>query len=198
MAEKQEHRTKLNQRVRIKDTMTHLYPNARAYNEGFVRKQIHDDYGYPLIYVEWDKDHWAYSGEQDRVVLEAHFDPVEEDMSEEKDLRELMEALLERLNSGEASEPKEDSHPDADDYTYDKVLGRAMQDASEGEAYIVLVAAQESHGDTELLVPHIYLHSKSDESALMLEAAVADHVAQTMIRLAQEVGRSKRHGPTGS
>ena len=194
MAEKQEHRTKLNQRVRIKDAMTHMYPNARAYNEGIVRQQMHDNFGYPLIYVEWDKNHWAYSGEQDRVVLEAHFDPIEEDMSDEsKDLRELMEALLERLNGGE-----EDPRPTEDDYTYDKVLDKAMKDASEGEAYIVIVAAQESHGDTELLVPHIYLHSKSDESALMLEAAIADHVAQTMIRLAQEVGRSKHDGSPGS
>src|SRR3954467_9670267 len=109
MAEKQPHRTKPRDRVRIKDDVTHMYPMARVYSEGVVGDRTHDNLGYPMIFIEWDKDHWAYSGEEDRWVLEAHFDKVEESKMEEKpDIVEALAKLLEQYRSqGEETEEAE-------------------------------------------------------------------------------------------
>lgn len=171
-----------------------MYPNARVYNEGIVRKQTHDHHGYPMIFVEWDKDHWSYSGEEDRWVLEAHFDPVEGNMEDNRnnDLAAALGKFLQDWQSGQKSEPepKEDNRPQ-DELGYDEVLELAAKDARNGEAFIVIVASPESFQGTDLVVPHIYIDSKNDDAALVLEATAADYVAQSMGRLVQELVRSR-------
>ena len=190
MPAKQEHRTQVHDRVRIKDTVTHMYPHARVWSEGTVMKRKHDDHGYPVIWIEWDKDHWAYSGEEDRWVLEAHFDVVENTMAEE-DKPDFMDALWELLkehrkdsDKEEEPEPKPDPRPTGP-LTYEEILDKGYDAASKGDAYVLIVASSEVFNETEVVIPRIYLHSKSDASALLLDAAMADYVAQAMARLIQ-------------
>lgn len=209
MAEKQAHRVHEGDRVQIKDTVVHMYPQARAYNQGFVRATSHDEFGYPLIYVEWDKDHWAYSGEQDRWVLEAHFDPVEEktmaDKPNESDLIKALAQIVKQFGGPAESENRdadvEDKREELED-SYDEVLNRAVDDARDGEAFIILVARpEEGFQGGELITPHIYMHSKRDDAALLLDACMADAVAQTYARLVlSTVAQMKRSGdgPVGS
>jgi hypothetical protein len=78
--QKQEHKVHENERVKLKsDGQDALYAFACAGSEGWVRKLDHDKLGYPMIFVEWDKDHWAYNGEPDKWVMEAHFDKIEDE-----------------------------------------------------------------------------------------------------------------------
>jgi hypothetical protein len=168
MPQKQEHRTKKDQRVVIKDSATHMYPMARAYNEGWVRRQQHDHLGYPLVYVEWDKDHWAYSGEEDRWVLEAHFDPVEDSMADDK-YNNLLKALADVVAQAQSDEaPKSEAVPDE-------------------------LEEKELNGH-EVTIPILFIHSKDDKSALLVDAAAADHVAHSAQRLIQEYLRDKDDG----
>lgn len=199
MPEKQEHRTKIDQRVVIKDEATGMYPHARTYNEAFVRRQTHDSFGYPLVYVEWDKDHWAYSGEEDRWVLEAHFDPVEEKMADDKpSFMEALTKLMQEYNQPEqkAPEPEPDPRP-TEELTYEDVLERAVAAALKAEAFIMLVASNEEFGGKKLIIPNIWMDSRSDEGALVLDAAAADYVAQSMGRIIHEYIRD-RNGASGS
>jgi hypothetical protein len=195
MAKKQEHRTRLNSRVRIKGDVTHMYPAARAYGEARVKGKRHDDLGYPLIFVEWDKDHWAYSGEEDGWTLEAHFDLVEDQM-EEKDLVKALSDLVKKFERKE--EPEEvnvENIDDPDDEpSYDEMLEAALEDARDGEGFVVFVARKEAVGDTELVVPHIYRHSRRDDAALMLDAVMADTAAQTYASLAFMIIEKAKRG----
>lgn len=208
MALKQEHRTKVNDRVRIKDSVTHMYPMARAYMEGTVRERKHDQLGYPLIFIQWDHDHWAYSGEHDRWVLEAHFDLVEDQMDDKEN--NLLKALARLVSDFQESdelderkpegknEPSEDPRPDRE-YTYDEVLNMAMDEARDGEAFIVLVARPENFNGSEIIAPQIYMHQKSEDSAMVLEATMADVAAQTHARLAIKlINQAKADGSSGS
>lgn len=188
MPAKQEHRTQVHDRVRIKDTVTHMYPHARVWSEGTVMKRMHDHHGYPLIWIEWDKDHWAYSGEEDRWVLEAHFDVVENTMAEE-DKPDFMDALWElmqqhRKDTGREEPKPKDTRPTGP-LSYEDILNKGYDAAEKGEAFILVVASPEVFNETEVVIPRIYLHSKNDPSALLLDAAVADYVAQAMGRLIQ-------------
>lgn len=180
MARKQEHKTHVNSRVRIKDSVTHMYRSARAYGEGTVKATRHDDLGYPLIFVEWDKDHWAYSGEADGWTLEAHFDLVGEEKMDEKDLAKALADLVKKFGLDGV---KEDKVEEKKGMTYDQVLNRAIDDALDGEAFIVLVAKPESYDESGLIVPHIYVHSKSDDAAMFLNAVMADVAAQSYATL---------------
>lgn len=191
----QPHKTKLKDRVRIKDSVTQMYPMARAYMEGTVRKQMHDELGYPLIFVQWDQNHWAYSGEPDRWALEAHFDTVEGKVEEKDD--KLIEALMQVLENHRKGNKEEsqnvqdpllrnDREPDPDDYY--SVLTRAMDDASDGEAFVVIVARRDHMGEAEIIVPHMYAASKpnAEDAMLLLEAAMSDAGAQHHGRMVYE------------
>lgn len=84
--DKQKHRTHKNQRVRLKgEGQDQLYTNACAGSEGWVRNTDFDTQGYPMIYIEWDKDHWAYNGESDRWAFEAHYDIIEDNRMADTD-----------------------------------------------------------------------------------------------------------------
>lgn len=71
-----------NQRVRLRDGVD---PNfyggmGMAGNEGWIRRQEHEpQYGFVRVYIEWDKDHWAYNGAPDMWTWEGHFETVKED-----------------------------------------------------------------------------------------------------------------------
>jgi hypothetical protein len=201
MPQKQEYRTKINQRVVIRDAATHMYPMARAYNEGWVRRQQHDHLGYPLIYVEWDKDHWAYSGEEDRWVLEAHFDPVEDSMAEDKynNLLKALADLVANIQAEPGDEPEDQTGPDEleekdKELTYEYVLQRGAEAALAGSAYLLFVAHKEELNGHEVTIPILFMHSKDDEGALMVESAAADHVAHTAQRMIQDLLREQADG----
>jgi hypothetical protein len=109
MAERQEHRVKIGDRVRVKDSVTHMYQYARVHNEGFVRGLEYDTLGYPLILIEWDRDHWAYSGEDDGWTDEAHFELVEDQMEKDNRFDDLLTGLSNLVSSFQEEGEKKDS-----------------------------------------------------------------------------------------
>lgn len=194
--------TDVGDRVRIKDSVTHMYQNARVYNEAVVRARTRDNLGYPHVYVEWDKDHWAYSGEEDGWTFESHFDLVEEKMEDRQDdLLAALTKLVQSFSGGDAGENVRkviEDEEDESDLTYEQVLKNAFNDAIKGDAFIVLVALPAKFGERELLVPHIYVHSKRDDASLMLDATMADAASQAHASLVLKLIESaKADGPTG-
>jgi hypothetical protein len=187
MAERQEHRVKIGDRVRVKDSVTHMYQYARVHNEGFVRGLEYDTLGYPLILIEWDRDHWAYSGEDDGWTDEAHFELVEDQMEKDNRFDDLLTGLSNLVSSfqeeGEKKEKSDSAKSDEYGLSYDQVLNKAVDDARDGEAFIVLVARPDEFNNTEIISPRIYMHSKREDAALMLDACMADAAAQTYAKL---------------
>jgi hypothetical protein len=185
MPENQEHRTRPQQRVRIKGDLTHMYEHARAFNEGTVRRQLHDEFGYPLILVEWDKEHWAYSGQPDGLYLEAHFDPVEEKMADkQEDFLAAIANLVEQFQNQNEGEEKPDPRPTKEP-KYKDILEKAVEAAEEGEAFLIFVVTPDESLDKGIMFPAIFADSKSDAAALALDATAADYVASSVLRLVQ-------------
>lgn len=207
--EEQQHRTRPTDRVRIKDDITHMYKDARVYNEGIVRARMHDEYGYPLIYVEWDKTHWAYSGEEDGWLIEAHFDLVEDQMAEEKKFDQLLNGLSDLVSSFQENDGPENVEDRGDftmavpagdaELTFEQVLAKAMAEAKDAEAFVVITAMPEEFAGKDLLIPRVYMHSRRDDAAIMLDATMADLAAQSHARLVLSViEQAKRDGQTRS
>lgn len=204
--DKQGHKIHKGDRVRIKDSVTHMYRYARAYNEAIVRAVAEDDLGYPHILVEWDKDHWAYSGEEDGWALEAHFDLVEENMAKEKRSEDLLQALSDLVQSfqggSEAPEPeaRENSKkPESDEMGYEETLEKAVEDARSGEAFIIFVARPESYRGANMTIPRVYVHSKREDAALMFDACMADAAAQAHAGLVLKlINEARDDGATSS
>lgn len=203
--ERQQHKLKTNQRVRLKaDGQDALYPMACAGSEGWIRKQDTDPHGYPMVYIEWDKNHWAYNGEQDRWTFEAHFDPVEENnMSDQQgstpppEFVNFMSTLWQQFQASQQEQPKaeeppplneteaeKDEHtgPLASDEQFAEAITKSLEIAKNSDGFILITVDRESLPDTSvpLLTPSIITCYKSAESGHVAELHMARFVAFAM------------------
>ncbi len=98
-------------RVRLKSDRADVYPFAVAGSEGVIKARRSDDMrAFPMVFIEWDHDHWTYNGEQHGWTFEDHFEPVKDSKMPEKKpdrdeaLRNAAEALLAAIGDPEAIE----------------------------------------------------------------------------------------------
>src|SRR6266550_2150007 len=103
--DQQEHRTRKDQKVRLKSSgQDALYSHAYAGSEGWVRDQKLDPLGYPLVFIEWDREHWADNGEPNKWAFEAHFEPVEGDEVAEPNPNEFMNFMSKAFEAYQQSQ----------------------------------------------------------------------------------------------
>jgi hypothetical protein len=195
-----DHRTKPNQRVRLKgDGCDGYYPWATSGSEGWVRKQSFD-HGFPMIYVEWDKEHWTYNGEQDQWTFENHFYPIakgqnmsDKNMVSKEDFLKAVNQLFEtsdedesetqkvdRLRAGQVAEQHGEGVPEEDEQwpsveKYNQVLDDSIKEARDAEAFLIVTVTREDVEayDDGLLVPKVTNVYQSPESAILLEVQLS-------------------------
>lgn len=177
--EKQLHKYDKDQRVKLLGDPSNLYPLAGVGSEGWVRRLDHDSLGYPIIYVEWDKDHWTYNGERDEWTLEAHFEAVkEEEMAEPKKDDDPLQRLLEEALKGEQSPTKDrnvirtmmESVKWPSKHALTETLTEAARQATNDEAFMLITVHKDEDGN---LIPTIASCFTSPESAILLEAQLS-------------------------
>jgi hypothetical protein len=200
--EQQQHKLKKGQRVRLKaDGQDSLYSMACAGSEGWIRKQDIDPLGYPMIYIEWDKNHWAYNGEQDRWTFESHFDPVEEnDMSDQQgsnpppEFVNFMNSMWQQFQASQTPEPQAEeppplnepeSRPDGQllsDEEFAEALAKSVEVAKESDAFILITVDRSAIPDSSvpLLSPSIITCYRTAESGHVAELHMARFVAFAM------------------
>lgn len=60
-------------RIELLAEMQHLYEDAIAGSRGWAKDVKTDHLGFPLVFVEWDRDHWKYTGQEDGWTFQSHF-----------------------------------------------------------------------------------------------------------------------------
>ena len=168
---KKEHRLSRGQRVRLKlDGQDAPYSYATAGSEGWVRRLGFDGVGFPIVYIEWDKDHWAFNGEPNQWTLEDHFEPVESDMGKKDKDREEYEEFL----RWKESRSKENAPDDSDkDERYADALSKAKKFAQGADAFLLIAIEAVGNGGEAAYNP-IVINSYKDEAAgLLLECQLA-------------------------
>lgn len=189
--EKQEHGTKINQRVRLKgDGQDQIYPMAPAGSEGWVRKQEFDSAGYPMVYIEWDRDHWTYNGEKDVWTFDSHFEPLKDvTMSKDTsqpDFGEFLEFMRrqyeefnkstndEDLETGKAEKiekPKDDETVTQEEYN--AVLAAATEAATVADGFLMIAISKDEDAGRPMLVPFLIKAYKSTEAGLLAESQLS-------------------------
>lgn len=190
---KPEQRFKINTRVKLREGVDpSLYGGySRTGNEGWIRKRKRDRYGYPQVLIEWDKDHWAYNGQEDGWTWEGQFEAVEEnkmsgpaapdnpnDDRDEK-VREVTETFVRSLfgvlgqQAEERTEPEAESEPAEDTDDWDSLASQAAEALVNSPAY-VLVALEHLHppvpGAPPMIIPRVFHAAKKPDYALIAQS----------------------------
>jgi hypothetical protein len=96
---------KIGSYVKLKEgfDQTDFYRGVSAGATGWVRKSKIDEYGFPMILIEWDEFNVKWSGERDKWSFESHFSVLNDgdlDLNQnEKYIADLREASDDALAS---------------------------------------------------------------------------------------------------
>ena len=77
-----------------------FYRGVSAGATGWVKETKIDEYGFPMLYIEWDQRNHNWSGEPDKWTFESHFRPLNDGTDIDADaeyidsLREASDAAL--------------------------------------------------------------------------------------------------------
>ncbi len=191
-----------NTRVRLREGVDPGFYNgfSRAGQQGWVRKRKRDRYGFPQVFIEWDKDHWAYNQQPDIWTWEGHFEAVEGSMSKQegsdnserdKQIHQLTETFLKSLFSAidggkavaaveaeeaadETDEEKVDPRADLDPEDWDQVAADAARVVQQSPAYIVIALEERDVGkENPMIFPCIYHKARTDEYSYICRSHLA-------------------------
>lgn len=136
MVEMTDFRIPLNSRVSLRDGLDpNLYNGFGVVgSQGWIKKHKVDEFGYPHVYIQWDKDHWAYNGAPDGWTWEDHFNVVEVNMKDNKD-KELATRLLDMLREYSSEDEEVTSDEDAaEDFV------QAQQMLEDADSFVLVTA----------------------------------------------------------
>ncbi len=177
------------QRVRLKNQPADIYRRAYGGSEGIVRKTKKDEFGYPMIYIEWDKNHWTYNGEEDMWTFADHFDPVEriemprDDSNDSKLIKDLINFLDKyQKNQGQdntEANPEEDQERRERRQVYAETVQEAFEKVVDGEAFLMVCVEREGGESASIynLVPYIFASTITEEAATLLEVQLSQILA---------------------
>lgn len=183
-----EDKISIGSRVALKDGMDAVYLLALPQAEGFVRDQKVDPDGFPLVYVEWDTDHWRFNGQRDGWTFEEHFDlkersPIEPEIQPDPD-------FLAQLSP----EPPKITDEQAQEF-FDE-LSDALEQATDGEGFLLISVKRKQTEDGELVYPEIFTSTLTEEAGLLLDAQLAQIAAlsyqEMILKLVDLVQRQRK------
>lgn len=192
--DKPEQRFTVDTRVKLREGVDpSLYDGfSRVGNEGWIRKRKLDRYGYPQVLIEWDKDHWAYNGQEDGWTWEGQFEAVkEQEMGDqtpeqqdvEDKVREVTEqfvnALFATLQQPAVQPAAVSKEPDDEELDqWDAQLVEASVVVSDSPAYLIVALERvETEGAPSIIVPRVFHAAREPEQALIIQSQLAHVVA---------------------
>lgn len=182
----------LHARVALVDGADDVYAFALAGTEGWVREVKVDEYGFDMIRVEWDKDHWRYNGQPDGWTFESHFKQVGDPQPPE-----IEEFEEEDIEPGDITFT-EPAASEAQIEQYIEMLSEAMDAASDSEAFFMIAVRRIPNPDNPqelMFVPQIFMDSTSREGGLLLEIQLAECAANSYEEMVQQlIDQLRKHG----
>lgn len=166
----------VNSRVRLKDVHPSFYEGYGCVgSEGVVKARKLDEFGYAHIYVEWDKNHWAYNGTPDTWTWENHFEKVENMNDDSNDMKrtiaEAMAEVAQKILGGNESEPEDPDVAPDEDHERSTALTKAAEILQNGESFMVITVSREPDPSTEhgVLVPQFIRFNGAESSGCMVD-----------------------------
>lgn len=194
--------------IRLKPEFASVYSLAPAGALAYARRRKIDE-GFPMIFVEWDKSHWSYSGENDKWTFEGHFEPIDKEKSNvglPPELQQGIEELFaqyaksqENVEGGSQAKAPESALFDLDTpEEYKELAARASEAAAQGAAFVLFGVQATEHEGERVYVPYV-VQSYSDEVAgLFLETQLDEFTSSAFRNAAVELIRRIRRDDEGT
>lgn len=164
-------------RVELRSGCDELYRFAVAGSRGVVRDHKTDELGFPLIYIEWDKDYWRYTGEPDGWTFPTHFRVIEEPPNLLQDQIKKAKARRDEERCPHCGHEQDEAVRRAEEYL--DVVQAAATDAVTADGFLIITVNEHPHPSLPGVVvvdPTIYSASMSEEAEQALLAQLA-HLA---------------------
>lgn len=161
----------LHSRVALKDGADSVYAFALPGSQGWVRDHKKDEDEFPLVFVEWDKDHWRFNNQPDGWTFASHFKIVGDPELPTDPVEALTMPVVDLSLVPPSDEQVED---------YIEALTEAMDAASESEGFMILTVRRMPNPENpseHIFMPQIYTHSVSQEASLLLDIQLAECAA---------------------
>lgn len=174
MVESQEHTLKPKQIVRLKDGFDDMYDWARVGAQGRVKDVTFESQGYPLAYIEWDKDHWTYEGQEDGWFFQSHFKVVEDSTVNEEIDPKLLAQIVKAIKAAQgedtaAPEPEEDKQAE-----YVKAIELAKSELEDTEAFALITVTRKMHeSGVPVLIPSVVSYAKGQTGVVAVHNQLA-------------------------
>lgn len=170
-------------RVELLSDRAGVYKRAVGGSIGVVRDKKIDE-GFPMVYIEWDKEHWRYAGEPDGWTFESHFQPTEKTsiFHALDDPEAFAEQIARRIQDDIEDEDLIDNYIDK--------LNQVVSLLAESEGFIVIAARQEPHPKGEeksIVVPYVFGGFMNEATMLLLEAQMVQMSAMAHTEMAQHI-----------
>lgn len=181
----------VNDRVRLRDGVDPGFYNgySRTGNEGWVRKYKFDKYGYSQILLEWDKNHWSYNGAPDSWTWEGHFEPVEDDMSNQRNqedaIREVTDGFVKGLlhifqpeadlpeSEEPDAEPVKESGLSTEEEDWVVRIGAAQEVLNNARAFVTVALCAKEDDAEAPLQPYILMGAQDEKLGLICQSQVS-------------------------
>src|SRR5665213_739911 len=167
-------------------------------NEGVITQRRKDNNDLPMVFVEWDRNHWTYNNAPNCWTFEDHFDLVEATMPEKNNEDALaqfkaFQAWQEAQNKGPERSPDltpkhpldlfgaiEESDPvpeDNLDVEYVEALQSAFEVLKDCESFLVVGVSHKNHSQATggMLMPFALGYSKTKEAEALTMAAATQY-----------------------
>lgn len=176
-----------NTKVELLPGCDEVYRYAVAGSRGTIRKVKEDEFGFPLVYIEWDKTHWRYNNEPDGWTFASHFKTIEEDdpVAEQiaKAQKRRDDERCEHCGAEHSAEVRE-----AEKYL--DAVQSAMYSAVSSDGFLLITLTQEPLDALGFVgyVPAIYSASLSPGAAKALE----EHALRLAAMAKRELENARR------
>ncbi len=153
-----------------------VYKKAIAGAQGLVTDTRIDE-GFPIVYVEWDREHFRYTGEDDCWTFAQHFQPIEPDI----DLFEFLEnpeRFLEKIFARVKDEEDQDELIEG----FIASLTKTLNVLADSDGFLVVatkIEADPTNPERSLVVPHVYSGFLSERAMAIIEAQVVQLAAMS-------------------
>lgn len=214
MMNQPDQRFDINTRVKLRDGVDPSLYNgfSRVGNEGWIRNRRRDKYGYPQVFIQWDKDHWAYNHQEDGWTWEGQFEEVKDNNMDSSDqsnnlenqIRDITEnfvsAIFSTLGQNQQPDPTqetsiEDDAANIDDTPWDKLASEATESLAKSRGYL-LISLEDAEADNapEMIIPRIFQACREPDYALMIQSQLSHFLASSQDHLISKLLESKTKG----